>query len=60
MIITDKWILAKKPRIFKIQLPKHKKIKKEHQLLDSSFLPRIVNKISMERVAEIKLRATMK
>ena len=60
MIITDKWILAKKPRIFKIQLPKHKKIKKEDQLLDTSFLPRILNKISMERVAEIKLRAKMK
>ena len=60
MIITDKWILAKKPRIFKIQLPKHKKIKKEHQLLDSSFLPRIGNKISMEGVAETKFGAEMK
>jgi hypothetical protein len=36
------------------------KIKKEDQLLDSSFLPRIVNKIHMEGVAEIKLRAKMK
>ena len=55
MIITDRWILAQKTRIPKIKLPKHKKIKKENQLLDSSFLLRIVNKIHMEGVAEIKV-----
>jgi hypothetical protein len=27
--LTDKWILVQKPRIPKVQLPKHKKIKKE-------------------------------
>jgi hypothetical protein len=53
-------ILAQKPRRPKIQLPKHKKIKKEDQLLDTSFLPRIGNKISMEGVAETKFRAKMK
>ena len=45
MHFTDKWILAQKPRIPKIQLRKHKKIKKEDQRVDSSFLPRIRNKI---------------
>jgi hypothetical protein len=55
--LTDKWILAQKPRIPKIQLPKHKKIKKEDQLVDPSFLPRIGNKISMKGVAETKFRA---
>jgi hypothetical protein len=54
--LTDKWILAQKPRTPKIQLQKHKKIKKEDQLMDTSFLPRIGNKISMEGVEETKLR----
>jgi hypothetical protein len=58
--LTDKWILAQKPRILKIQLPKHKKIRKEDQLVDTSFLPRIGNKISMERVAETEFRAKTK
>jgi hypothetical protein len=44
----------------KLQLPKHKKIKKEDQLVDTSFLPRIENKISMEGVAETKYGAKMK
>jgi hypothetical protein len=44
----------------KIQLPKHKKIKKEDQLVDASFLPRIWNKISMEGVAETKFGAKTK
>ena len=51
---TDKWILVQKPRIPKIQLPKHKKIKKEDQRVDTSFLPIIQNKISIEGVAETK------
>ena len=56
--LTDKWILAQKPRIAMIQLPKHKKIKKkEDQCVDTSFLPRIGNKISMEGVAETKFWA---
>ena len=58
--LTDKWILAQKPRIPKIQLPKHKKIKKEDQWVDTSFLPRIGNKISMEGVAETKFGAKTK
>ena len=58
--LNDKWILAQKPRIPKIQLPKHKKIKKEDQLVDISFLPRIGNKIPMEGVAETKFGAKMK
>jgi hypothetical protein len=44
----------------KIQLPKHKKIKKEDQHVDTSFLPRIWNKISMKGVAETKFGAKMK
>jgi hypothetical protein len=43
-----------------IQLPKHKKIKKEDQLVDTSFLPRIGNKISMEGVAETKFGTKIK
>ena len=58
--LTDKWILAQKPRIPKIQLPKHKKIEKEDQHMDTSFLPRIGNKISMEGVTETKFRAKTK
>jgi hypothetical protein len=54
------WILAQKSRIPKIQLPKHKKIKKEDQHIDTSFLPRIQNKISMEGVAETKFEANAK
>jgi hypothetical protein len=46
--------VAQKPRIPKIQLLKHKKMKKEDQLVNTSFLPRIWNKISMEVVAETK------
>ena len=58
--LTDKWILAQNHRTPKIQLLKHKKIKKEDQLVDTSYLPRIGNKISMEGVAETKFRAKMK
>jgi hypothetical protein len=58
--LISKWILAQKPRIPKIQLPKHKKIKKEVQHMDTSFLPRIRNKISMEGVAKTKFGAKMK
>jgi hypothetical protein len=44
--LTDKWILAQKLRIPKIQFAKHKKIKKrEHQHVDTLSLFRIGNKI---------------
>ena len=42
--LTDKWILSQKPRIPKILLLKHKKIKKKDQCVDTSFLPRIWKK----------------
>ena len=59
--LTDKWILAQKLRIPKIQFAKHKKIKKkEDQRVDTSFLPRIGNKISMEGVAETNFGAKTK
>ena len=58
---TDKWILAKKLRIPKIQFAKHKKIKKKKdQPVDTSFLSRIGNKISIEGVAETKFGAKRK
>jgi hypothetical protein len=40
-----------KPRIPKIQLPKHKKIKKEDQGMDTSFLPRIVFRVPWTAMA---------
>ena len=56
--LTDKWILAQKLRIPKIQFAKHKKIKKkEDQRVDTSFLLRIGNKLPMEGVTETKFRA---
>ena len=58
--LTDKWILAQNHRTPKIQLLKHKKIKKEDQLMDTSYLPRLGNKISIEGVAETKFRAKTK
>ena len=48
-------------RISKIQFPKHKKIKKkEDQRVDTSFLPRIGNKIPMGGVAETEFGAKTK
>jgi hypothetical protein len=59
--LTDKWILAQKLRIPKIQFAKHKKIKKrEDQSVDTSFLLRIGNKIPMEGVKETKFGAKTK
>ena len=47
--LTDKWILAQKLRIPKIQFAKYKKIKKrEDQHVDTSFFLRIGNKIPTE------------
>jgi hypothetical protein len=54
---TDKWILAQKLRIFKIQFAKHMKLKKKDQNVDTLFLLRMGNKIPMEGVTETKLRA---
>jgi hypothetical protein len=57
MICTDKWILAQKLRIPKIQFEKHMKLKKkEDQSVDTSILRR-GNKIPMEGVTETKFRA---
>ena len=53
--------MAQKPRIPKIQFAKHKKIKeKEDQHVDTSFLPRIGNKIPTEVVTETKFGAKTK
>ena len=52
------WILAQKRRILKMQFSKHMKIKKkEDQSVDTAFLLRMGNKISMEGVTETKFRA---
>ena len=59
--LTDKWILAQKPRIPKIQFAKHKKIKeREDQCVATSFLLRIRNKIPIEGVTETKFGAELK
>ena len=59
--LTDKWIIAQKLRIPKIQFAKHKKIKKKEDLLvDTSFLLRIGNKIPVEGVTEAKFGAKTK
>ena len=59
--LTDKWILAQKLRIPKIQFAKHKNIKKkEDQRVNTSFLLRIRNKIPMEGVTEAKFGAETK
>jgi hypothetical protein len=58
--LTDKWILAQKLRIPKIQLAKHMKLKKkEDQSVDTSFLLRMGNKIPMEGVTKTKFGAEM-
>jgi hypothetical protein len=55
---TDKWILAQKLRILKIQFAKHIKLKeKEDQSVDTLILLRTGNKITMEGVTETKFRA---
>ena len=52
--LTDKWILAQKLGIPKILFANHMTLKKEDQSVDMSFLLRIGNKRSMERVTEKK------
>ena len=60
-VLTDKWILAQKLRIPKIQFAKHMKLKKkEDQSVDTSFLLRMGNKIPMKGVTETKFGAKMK
>jgi hypothetical protein len=49
--LTDKWILAQRLKIPKIQFARHMKLKKkEDQRVDTSFLLRMGNKIPMEGV----------
>ena len=56
-MLTDKWILAQKLRIPKIQFAKHMKHKKEDQSVNILFLLRRGNKIPMEGVTETKFGA---
>jgi hypothetical protein len=59
--LIDKWILAQKLRIPKIQFAKHMKLKKnEDQSVDTSAFLKIGNKTPMEGVTETKFRAEMK
>ena len=52
-ILNDKWILAQKLRIPKIQFAKHLKLKKkEDQSVDPSILLRRANKIPVEGVTK--------
>ena len=56
--LTDKWILAPKLRISKIQFANHMKLKKmEYQSVDTSILLRRGNKILLEEVTETKCEA---
>ena len=48
--LTDKWILAQKLRIPKIQFAKYMKLKKENQNVDTLLLFRKGTKIPMEGV----------
>ena len=57
-MLTDKWILAQKFRIPKIQFVKHMKLKKkEDQSVNTSILLRRGNKIPMGGVTETKFGA---
>jgi hypothetical protein len=56
--LTDKWILAEKHGIPKIQFIDHMKLKmKEDQSVDTSVLLRRGSKLPMEGVIETKCRA---
>jgi hypothetical protein len=58
--LIDKQILAQKPRIPKIQFAKHMKFKKKQdQRLETSFLPRMGNRIPTEGVTMSKFGAEM-
>jgi hypothetical protein len=53
--LTDKWILAQKLGISKMQFAKHMKLKKkEDQSVDTSILLRSGNKIPIEGITETK------
>jgi hypothetical protein len=52
--------LAQKLRIPKIQFAKHMKFKKDDQIVDTSLLLRIENKIPLEGVTETKFGADTK
>jgi hypothetical protein len=52
--LTDKWILAQKLRIPKIQFSKYMKLKKEDYNMETLILFRRENKIPMEGVTETK------
>ena len=54
--LTDKWILAQKLRIPKIQFTKHMKLKKKDRSMDTSILLRRSNKIPTAGVTETKIR----
>jgi hypothetical protein len=60
-VLTDKWILAQKLRIPKIQDTKHMKLKKnKDQSVDTLPLHRIWNKTPMEGLTETKFGAETK
>jgi hypothetical protein len=60
-VLTDKWIVAQKLRIPKIQVAKHMNLKKnEDQSVDTLPLLRIGNKTPMEGVTETKFGAETK
>ena len=55
--LTDKWILAQKFGLPKIQVSDHMKLKKEDHSVDTSVLLRIGNKIPMGGNTETKFAA---
>jgi hypothetical protein len=55
--LTDKWILAQKLGIPKIQFAKHMELKKEEQCVDTLILLGRGNKIPMEGVSDTKCEA---
>jgi hypothetical protein len=54
MVCTDKWILAQKVQITKIQFTDHMKLKKKDQSVDTSVFLRSVIKIPMGGDTETK------
>jgi hypothetical protein len=57
-VLTNKWILAQKLEIPKIQFSKHMNLKKkEDQSVDTLFLLRRGNKIPIQEITEIKCEA---
>ena len=55
--LTDKWILAQKFGISKIQFTDHMKVKKEDQSVDTTILLRRGNKIPMGEDTKSKCQA---